>query len=214
MRTDTSHCPRPPRPQNNGERTPLPGDAAGRWMGWGVGGEDALPPALARREESERGRAAGGRGRAAGLVGGEFGGSAPAPRARGDRTPHPPSPPGPRRLSRSPGVRSRRCSEATARGGRGVRSTSASSGREPRQPSRIPASPRPSLVRRGSGEWRARARAARRGVRSLSPVRGPRWRRCGSEKCGCSRGRSRGSPNRKDSKGCRDGLRGVCGSLG
>lgn len=46
--TDTSHCPRPPRPQNNGERRPLPGDAA-RGADGVAGGEDALPPALLAR---------------------------------------------------------------------------------------------------------------------------------------------------------------------
>ena len=76
--TDTSHCPRPPRPQNNGERRPLPGDAA-RGADGVAGGEDALPPALlaraARNQSTSEGarRGGGGRGRAAwkGRGGGE-----------------------------------------------------------------------------------------------------------------------------------------------
>lgn len=165
MRTDTSHCPRPPRPQNNGERLPLPGDAAGRWMGGG--GEDALPPALARAAKNQR--ASEGARRGGGGARGELRGGSASPTLASAL------PPGPRRRSRSPegsaakDVQRRQLGAAEALGAR-----PRPRGGNPGSPrgSRIPASPRPSLVRRGSGEWSARgtARGSVSSPRAWSPL--------------------------------------------
>lgn len=138
----------------------------------GGGRMHCRPRWRAPRKTRVRARARGGWG-GAGARGGwrGLGGERGGPGARGDRAPLPPLPA--RFSSPSPlaftGGRSKRCSEATARGSRGGRRTSASSGREPASPrgSRLAASPQPSLG------WVARAaggRAGRRASRgSVSP---------------------------------------------